>query len=100
MAEARSAAERGRMERERQKEQEDRRRREEQERTDAERRRLLRAAEPTMPLPTREERVADAKARYEHTLGLLDKAGLAGIELKAAQDKAKQDYLRGLDGLL
>ncbi len=57
-------------------------------------------APPPPPPPTREERLAAAKQRYESSLQMLASAGLDEIEFKAAQEKAKQQYLRDLDGVL
>ncbi|MFO0826137.1 MAG: hypothetical protein U0792_23975 [Gemmataceae bacterium] len=58
------------------------------------------AAERTPPPPTKEERVAAARAVHEQTLALIAKAGLSESELHAATEKAKQDYLKQLDGIL
>jgi hypothetical protein len=49
------------------------------------------------PAPTREEVVQAAKQRYEDTLRLLENANLDSTEQRAAQEKAKQQYLRDLD---
>ena len=64
-----------------------------------ERRRQEEIAKRPSP-PTREELLAAAKQRYEASLQMLSSAGLDEIELKAAQEKAKQQYLRDLDGVL
>jgi hypothetical protein len=49
---------------------------------------------------TRAERLAEAKARYEQALFLLESAGLSEGELRAAKEKAKQDYLKEMDQVL
>lgn len=66
---------------------------------EAERRRAEELARRPPP-PTREERLAAAKQRYDSTLGVLSSAGLDDIELTAAKEKAKQQYLRELDEAL
>jgi|ERR1051326_705910 hypothetical protein len=48
------------------------------------------------PPPTRQELMAAAKKRFDETLAMLPTAGLDEVELKAAQDKAKQQFLREL----
>jgi hypothetical protein len=52
------------------------------------------------PPPTREERMASAKERFENALHMLSESGLDETELKAAQEKAKQQYLRDVDGII
>lgn len=52
---------------------------------------------PPTPPPTREELMADAKARYESTVRMLESAGLNEMELEAAKEKAKQQMLREID---
>ncbi len=49
------------------------------------------------PPPNREELVAAAKQRHESILRTLESAGLDETELRAAREKAKQQYLRELD---
>ncbi len=68
-------------------------------RADEERRRQEEIARRPPP-PTREERLAAAKQRYETSLHLLASAGLDEIERKAAQERAKQQYLRDIDGVM
>ncbi len=56
---------------------------------------------PPLPRPpTTEERVAVAKQQYERTLALLATAKLDEVELKAAQDHAKQLYLRAINEVM
>jgi hypothetical protein len=50
--------------------------------------------------PTRAERIAEAKARYDTALALIDESGLSDVELRAARLKAKQAYLKELDQVL
>jgi uncharacterized iron-regulated membrane protein len=52
------------------------------------------------PPPTREERLAEAKHRYEATVRMLENAQMDAVELQAARDKAKQRYLRDIDEVL
>jgi hypothetical protein len=49
------------------------------------------------PPPTREERIAAAQERFDKTLALLASAKLDDTELRAAKERAKQQYLRELD---
>ena len=46
------------------------------------------------------ERVAEAKRQYENTLAMLANGGLDDVELNAAGDRAKQQYLRELDDVM
>lgn len=55
------------------------------------------APPPPAPPPTREELLKAANERYEAALRLLENANLDSTELRAAQEKAKQQYLRDLD---
>lgn len=64
----------------------------------AERERIAALSQP--PPPTPAERVAAAKATYEERLRFLAAAGLDAIELKAAQDQAKQQYLKILNDIM
>jgi hypothetical protein len=66
---------------------------EEQRRRDAE-------AATRPPPPTREQRLAEAKARYEAAIATLDKAGLDENELRGARDRAKQQYLKEIDQVI
>ena len=52
------------------------------------------------PPPTPEERADAALRRYQARLQLLAKANLDGTERQAAQDRAKQQYLRELDQVM
>lgn len=52
------------------------------------------------PPPTHDELLTAAREQHEKKLRMLAASGLKGIELKAAQDKAQQKYLRELDDLL
>jgi hypothetical protein len=52
------------------------------------------------PPATREEREVAIRKRYEDRLRLLDAARLSDIERQAAEERAKQQYLRDLDELL
>lgn len=52
------------------------------------------------PPPTREERMESAKQRFEKTMRTLTAAGLDEIEMKAAHERAKQQYLRDIDEAL
>ena len=52
---------------------------------------------PAPPPPTTEERAAEALKRYESKLQLIANARLDEVELKAARERAKQQYLRDLD---
>ncbi len=64
-------------------------------------RRRSQEEEAHRPLPpTFEELLAGAQQRYQSNVRVLSSAGLSGIELKSAQEKAKQNYLRELDQLL
>jgi len=63
---------------------------------EAERRRI--AALP--PPPTKAERAAAAKQRHDEKVKALEAAGLTGIELQAGQEKAKQVFLREIDGII
>ena len=86
--------------------QEDRERlaREQKQREEAQRERVAEqerkrreAIEQQPPPPTREERLATAQQTYETKLRVLAAAGLDDIELRTAQEKAKQQYVRELD---
>lgn len=55
---------------------------------------------PPVVEPTPAERAAAAKEQYEATLAMLEAAGLDEIELHAGKLKAKQTYLKDLDGML
>jgi hypothetical protein len=55
------------------------------------------AATRPAPPKTLEERMDDAKRRYESKRLLLGTAGLDAFERKAAEEAAKQKYLRDLD---
>ncbi|HYH66529.1 MAG TPA: hypothetical protein VD866_17680 [Urbifossiella sp.] len=55
---------------------------------------------PPPPKPTAEQVAAAAKEKYEARVRWLEGAGLDPIELHAGQLKAKQTYLRELDGVL
>ena len=50
--------------------------------------------------PTSEQQSAAALQRYERTLRLLAKAKLDELELSAARERAKQQYLRDLDRVM
>ncbi len=52
------------------------------------------------PPPTREELMAAAKQRYESRLHALSAADLDELELRTAKEKAKQQYLREIDGVI
>lgn len=52
------------------------------------------------PPPTKQDLLAQAKARYETTLRMLETAGLDEAERAAARLRAKQQYLRELDETL
>lgn len=52
------------------------------------------------PPPTPEERADAALRRYQARLQLLTKANLDETERQAARDRAKQHYLRDLDGVM
>jgi len=52
------------------------------------------------PPPTQEELAEAARQRYERKLRSIEAAGFDAIELKAAKTKARQEYLRELDGIL
>jgi hypothetical protein len=52
------------------------------------------------PEPTREELLRAAQERYDSTLALLASASLDDTERKAAQEQAKQRYLRELDEIM
>ena len=101
MAESRAAASIRRSERERKQERETARRLDEaQQRATKERHRAEAEAAKNRPVPTKAEHVALAKATYDQKLHLLETAGLAEGELRAAREKAKQDYLKDLNGVL
>lgn len=68
-----------------------------QERLAEEERRKQQEAANKPPPPTRADLVITAKERFDATLKLLESANLDDIELRAAQAKAKQEYLRELD---
>lgn len=72
---------------------------EQEQKADEERRRQEEIAKLPPP-PTREERLKSAQERYEGTLKLLANAGLDDTELKAAQERAKQQYLREIDQVM
>jgi len=55
---------------------------------------------PPPPPPTAEERAAAARRRYEHKLRIIDASPLDDAEKRAAREKAKQELLRELDGVL
>lgn len=57
-------------------------------------------SQPPPPQPTRSERAASARERYEEKLRTLEKAGLDDVELNAAREQAKQAYTRELDEIL
>jgi hypothetical protein len=63
---------------------------------EAERRRLEEIANRPPP-PTREELLASAKERYESTVRLLASAALDATERQAAEERAKQQYLREIE---
>lgn len=52
------------------------------------------------PPPTQEERIAAAKRRYDARVSALENAGLDEMEVGAAREHAKQQYLRDLDEAL
>ncbi|HYV34595.1 MAG TPA: hypothetical protein VE988_02760, partial [Gemmataceae bacterium] len=52
------------------------------------------------PPPTREESLAAARDRHDRTVQLLESANLDEAELRAARNRAKQQYLREIDSLL
>lgn len=56
--------------------------------------------EPEPPPPSRAVVAAEARARYEDTLRLLERAGLDDTELQAGRERAKQRYLREIEGLM
>ena len=59
---------------------------------------MPRPVEPEVVLlPTAEDNAKAAKLRYEGRLRMLDAAGLDEFELKAAKERAKQQYLREID---
>jgi hypothetical protein len=49
---------------------------------------------------TKAEMMAAARKRYEETLAGLTRTGLDGADLKYAKQKAKQVYLKEINGLL
>lgn len=77
-------------------EREERAQLERQQKTAEERRKQAELANRPPPL-TREQRMASAQERYDATLALLASALLDETELRAAKERAKQQYLRDLD---
>lgn len=65
-----------------------------------EQRKLERPKPPAPPPPDREAIAAQAKARYRATVAMIEEAGMNELEKQAALNKAKQQYLRMLDGVL
>ena len=57
-------------------------------------------SEPPPPPPTLDERAERARLGYQHRLELIEKANLGQLEETAAMEKAKQVYLRDIDGLI
>lgn len=55
---------------------------------------------PPIPPPTAAERASTAQQRYEERLRVLATAKLDDTELKAAQDRAKQLYLKDLNEVM
>jgi hypothetical protein len=55
---------------------------------------------PPPPPPTAEERAAAARRGYQDKLRIIDASPLDEVEREAAREKAKQDLLRALDGVL
>ena len=56
--------------------------------------------EPPPPPPTIDERAEQARQQYRHRLELIEKANLGQLEETAAKEKAKQSYLRDIDGVI
>jgi hypothetical protein len=94
-------AERNRRETLRREEREraERERREQEQQAEAARRRQEEIARRPPP-PTREELLTAARTRYENALRLLATANLEPAELQAGQLRAKQQFLREIDGLM
>jgi hypothetical protein len=57
-------------------------------------------ADKPVKFPTKAERAAEARAKYEATLRWINQARLDDLERESARLKAKQQYLRALDEVM